>query len=71
LLASRDTDVVRLVFARSADAAGDMNSLMREACAMVDGRGGGKPDLAQGGGKNISRLEEALRQATSEVSGTR
>ena len=63
LLASRDKDTARLVFARSSDARGDMSVLMREACAMLDGRGGGKPDLAQGGGKNIAKLDEALTHA--------
>ena len=63
LLASRDKDTARLVFARSADAVGDMNALMREACAMLDGRGGGKPEIAQGGGKNVSNIGDALTHA--------
>ena len=63
LLASRDKEAARLVFARSADAPGDMGALMREACAMLDGRGGGKPDIAQGGGKNIDKLDETIAQA--------
>ncbi|HXQ69603.1 MAG TPA: DHHA1 domain-containing protein [Pyrinomonadaceae bacterium] len=63
LLASRDKDAARLIFARSADAPGDMNALMREACTLLDGRGGGKPDMAQGGGKNVARLSEALERA--------
>jgi alanyl-tRNA synthetase len=63
LLASRDNDTARLVFARSADASGDMNALMREACSLLDGRGGGKPDLAQGGGKNIDKIDDALTHA--------
>src|SRR6266478_5317400 len=49
-LGSRDQEAARLVFARSADASGDMNALMREACVLLDGRGGGKADMAQGGG---------------------
>lgn len=69
LLGSRDKEAARLVFARSADATGDMNALMREACAMLEGRGGGKPDMAQGGGKNVSRLEDALAQALSGIRG--
>ena len=61
LLASRDKDMARLVFARSTDAPGDMSALMREACTMLDGRGGGKPEMAQGGGKRVEQLEETLR----------
>ncbi len=67
LLGSRDKDSARLVFARSVDAPGDMNSLMKDACALLDGRGGGKLDLAQGGGKNIERLEEAIERASRDV----
>jgi alanyl-tRNA synthetase len=69
LLASRDNDTARLVFARSADASGDMNALMREACSLLDGRGGGKPDLAQGGGKNIDKIDDALTHALTLLNG--
>ena len=65
LLASRDKDTARLVFARSEDTPGDMNALMRKACEVLDGRGGGKPDMAQGGGKNLTKLEEVLSTATN------
>jgi alanyl-tRNA synthetase len=65
LLGSRDQEAARLVFAKSADAPGDMNALMKEACGLLDGRGGGKPDMAQGGGKNGERLSEAIESANS------
>jgi len=69
LLGSRDGETARLVFARSPDGPGDMNALMKEACAMLDGRGGGKIDLAQGGGHRIAKLEEAINSAYRKFLG--
>src|SRR5258707_2959635 len=60
LLRSRDGDTARLIFARSTASPGDMNALMRRACSQMDGRGGGKPDIAQGGGKDVEKLAAAL-----------
>jgi len=68
LLGSRDGDDARLVFARSPDATGDMGALMREACATLNGRGGGRPDLAQGGGRNIESLRIAIEAAARRLS---
>src|SRR5512132_1090210 len=65
LLGSREGDAARLVFARSADTSADMNVMMRVACELLDGRGGGKPDMAQGGGRNVERLAEAIESALS------
>ncbi|HEX8890969.1 MAG TPA: DHHA1 domain-containing protein, partial [Pyrinomonadaceae bacterium] len=60
LLGSRDAETARLVFARSMDAPGDMNALMREACGMLEGKGGGRADMAQGGGRLLEKLDEAI-----------
>ncbi len=65
LLGSIEGGAARLVFARSADAPGDMNALMREACRTLEGRGGGRPDHAQGGGQRVERLAEALDAAAA------
>jgi alanyl-tRNA synthetase len=70
LLGSRESGAARLVFARSSAASGDMNALMRKACQMIDGRGGGKPDMAQGGGKNVGELDLAIRSAVESLMST-
>ena len=67
LLGSRDGEAARLVFARSSDAPGDMNALMRKACEMIEGRGGGKADMAQGGGKNVSAIDDVLAAAAESL----
>jgi len=66
-LGSRDADTARLVFARSPQASGDMNALMRKACELIDGRGGGKAEMAQGGGKKVAALDEALQTAAKSL----
>jgi len=37
--------------------------LMKTACERLGGRGGGKPDFAQGGGSKIHELNSALEAA--------
>jgi alanyl-tRNA synthetase len=63
LLGSRDQEQARLVFARSADSAADMSALMRAACAELEGRGGGRGELAQGGGRAVDKLADVLDTA--------
>jgi alanyl-tRNA synthetase len=63
LLGSRDDSGARLVFARHREAHGDMNALLREACRALEGRGGGRPDLAQGGGPRTDLLPEVIEEA--------
>ena len=56
-----------LVCARSADLPHDMNALLKAVAPIVSGRGGGTPNLAQGGGPGLDRLYEALVEARSKV----
>jgi alanyl-tRNA synthetase len=67
LLGSREQTAARLVFARSVDASGDMNALMREACTLLDGRGGGRADMAQGGGRKIEKVDLAIEAAARSL----
>jgi len=41
--------------------------LVRELAAVVGGRGGGKPNLAQAGGPDVAKLDEALAKAPEQV----
>jgi alanyl-tRNA synthetase len=66
-LGSEDEEGARIVFARSADLANDMNVLLREAATQLGGRGGGRPDFAQGGGPNRKLLETVLDTARSAI----
>lgn len=43
------------------------NDLVKELAAAVDGRGGGKADLAQGSGKNPAGIEAALAAVRDQI----
>jgi alanyl-tRNA synthetase len=58
---------LHLVFSRSSDVAVDMREALRAACAVVDGKGGGKPEVSQGGAKNPEQAPEALKEAKKKV----
>jgi len=67
LLGSREGDQARLVFARASDAPGDMNELLRAGCVLLEGRGGGRPDHAQGGGRRADQLSSAIAAAADAI----
>jgi alanyl-tRNA synthetase len=43
------------------------NTLVRAIGPLVGGKGGGKDDVAQGGGTDVSRIDEAITVVTAEV----
>ena len=43
------------------------NDLVKQLAMAVDGRGGGKADLAQGSGKNPTGIDAALEAVRSEI----
>lgn len=67
LLAARDANSAKLVFACSANLPQNMGQWLAEACQLLGGRGGGKPEMAQGGGSDVAKLEEALQLAAAKA----
>jgi len=56
------------VFARSADVAIPMGKLLSDTAKPLGGKGGGRPDFAQGGGP-VEILSQAERRITSDLAG--
>lgn len=69
LLASEFEGRVVLVAGVTKDLTGQYKAgdLMRQAAAVVGGKGGGRPDMAQGGGSEVAKLAEALALVDSFV----
>jgi alanyl-tRNA synthetase len=60
-----------LVFACSDGLEADMGALLKGSLEAVDGRGGGSPRIAQGGGARTEGLSEALDRARNELTAGR
>lgn len=59
-----------VVISKNLNARGlDAGKLAREVAQIVGGSGGGRPNLAQAGGKDASRLAEALNKAAQLIEG--
>jgi alanyl-tRNA synthetase len=69
LLATKQAGAARLVFARSASLDQNMGELLSEACKTLGGRGGGGSDMAQGGGPETQKAEQAIREAVEKIRG--
>ncbi len=69
LLASEHAGKVALITAVSKDLHGSLKAgdLMKLAAAAMDGRGGGKPDLAQGGADSLDKINDAIAQVRDHV----
>jgi len=65
-----DEQGAKIVVARSADVQLDCRPLIKEGMALIGGSGGGKPDFAQGGGPDPSKLESALDRIVAMVRDT-
>ena len=70
LLASRQDGQVRLLAAVTKDLAGQIHAgkLVGQIAPIVGGKGGGRPELAQAGGSDPSKIGEALARAVELVS---
>ncbi len=56
-----------VVVGRSKDVPLDVSPFVKEAAALLGGKGGGKPDFAQGGGPEVDKMPDALRKAASMI----
>jgi alanyl-tRNA synthetase len=68
LLGGIEGERASLCFARPRGPGAHLGEVLREAAAVLGGKGGGSPDLSQGSGPAIERLDEALAAASARVS---
>jgi alanyl-tRNA synthetase len=71
LLAAATDDRVTLALGVTPDLTGRFKAgeLIREAAAAVGGKGGGRPDFAQAGGRDASKIDDAFALVRARVQG--
>ena len=67
LFGSRSAKNASLLFLCSEELELDVARLLQSACEVIGGRGGGRPNMAQGGGPEVEKLELALQGAVEAI----
>lgn len=71
LFGVKSEDKAQLIFMRSRDLKKiNMNTLLKDAITLIDGKGGGSDFSAQGGGKNNNNLDSTLDYAFRKIKDT-
>ena len=66
-VAYTDGSSVQLTLSRSDDVPIDVRPVLKEACRLIGGGGGGQPHMAQGGGPRVDQIERSLDQAIQSL----
>ncbi len=72
VLAANTDDKITFVAMASKDAVSKgahSGNIIKEITAIAGGRGGGKPDMAQGGGKDADKIDDALAKVDEVLKG--
>jgi alanyl-tRNA synthetase len=67
LLGGIEGERANLCFARPRAPGVHLGEVLREAAGALGGKGGGSPDLAQGSGPGVGRLDEVLAAAAARI----
>ncbi len=67
LLGCRRSGQANLIFSQSESSPYDLRNLLAESCKLIEGKGGGSRNMAQGGGKRTDQLDAALILAEQKI----
>lgn len=68
-LASRTPDRILFLAARRGTKSPDCSAWIREITALAEGKGGGRPDMARGAGRDPERFNESIHAAEEWIRG--
>lgn len=67
LLGTKDKEKAQIILSRSNEININMNELFKEIAPLINGKGGGNSQTAQGGGSDISNLASSLQAAQNII----
>ncbi|WP_207726946.1 alanyl-tRNA editing protein [Anaerosolibacter carboniphilus] len=67
LFGTKDNEKAQIVLSRSSEININMNELFKEISPLINGKGGGNPQTAQGGGNEVSNLGSSLLAAQNII----